>query len=46
LPKSVNPERIKENFDIFDFKLDREDMDKLEKEEIDLRTCWSPVHVP
>lgn len=29
LPKTVNPERMKENIDIFDFKLSKEDMKKL-----------------
>lgn len=46
LPKSVTPSRIEENIDLFDFKLDKEDMDKLIKEDQNLRTCWSPVHVP
>jgi diketogulonate reductase-like aldo/keto reductase len=46
LPKSVTPSRIKENFDIFDFKLDKSDMEKLAASDKDMRTCWSPVHVP
>lgn len=46
LPKSVTPERIKQNIDIFDFKLDKDDMAKLVLCDKDMRTCWSPVHVP
>jgi diketogulonate reductase-like aldo/keto reductase len=46
LPKSVRPSRIAENIDIFDFKLDDDDMQKLTKLNRDLRTCWSPVHIP
>ena len=46
LPKSVTPERIKQNIDIFDFKLDDDDLTKLASLERGLRTCWSPVHVP
>jgi diketogulonate reductase-like aldo/keto reductase len=46
LPKSVTPSRIKENFEVFDFKLDDEDLDKIAKLDRDMRTCWSPVHVP
>lgn len=46
LPKSVNPSRIQENFKIFDFTLDGDDMQVLTKQNQNLRTCWSPVHVP
>lgn len=46
LPKSVTPKRVQENIDIFDFKLDEEDMKTLQKQDQDMRTCWSPVHVP
>lgn len=46
LPKSVTPSRIQENIDIFDFTLDKEDLAALAKQDQNLRTCWSPVHVP
>ena len=44
LPKSVTPERIKQNIEIFDFKLDQEDMTKIKSLEKGLRTCWDPTH--
>lgn len=46
LPKSVTPERIKQNIDIFDFNLDPEDLKQLAKLDKDLRTCWDPTHIP
>lgn len=46
LPKSVHKERIKENIDIFDFKLDAEDMEMIAGLERNLRTCWDPTNVP
>ncbi len=46
LPKSVTPSRIQENIDIFGFQLDKDDLAALAKQDRDLRTCWSPVHVP
>ena len=46
LPKSVTPERIKQNIDIFDFALDGGDMTQLESLDRNLRTCWNPTLVP
>lgn len=46
LPKSVTPSRIRENIDIFDFKFDKEDLAALAGQDQDMRTCWSPVHIP
>lgn len=46
LPKSVTPSRIKENIDIFDFQLDDEDLQAIAAQDRDMRTTWSPVHVP
>jgi 2,5-diketo-D-gluconate reductase A len=46
IPKSVNPSRIKENIDIFRFKLDAEDLKAIAMLDQNLRVCWSPVHVP
>lgn len=46
LPKSVTPERIKANIDIFDFQLDENDLQQLAKLDKDLRTCWDPSHIP
>lgn len=46
IPKSTHPERIKQNIELFDFELDSQEMSQIEKLDEDLRTCWSPVHVP
>jgi methylglyoxal/glyoxal reductase len=46
IPKSTNPARIKENFNVYDFKLDKDDMDKLARQDQEMRVCWSPVHIP
>ncbi|HSX05817.1 MAG TPA: aldo/keto reductase [Candidatus Saccharimonadales bacterium] len=45
LPKSVHPDRIKENMEVFDFELDADDLQQLAGLEQDLRTCWDPTHV-
>jgi diketogulonate reductase-like aldo/keto reductase len=42
LPKSVTPERIKENFEVFDFELAPEEMMRIDGLHEDLRTCWDP----
>lgn len=46
LPKSVHPDYIKSNIEVFDFKLDDQDMAEIAKLERNLRTCWDPTHVP
>lgn len=46
IPKSVTPSRIKENIEVFDFKLSDDDMDKLRQLDRGLRTCWNPTLVP
>lgn len=46
LPKSITPARIKENIDIFDFKLDKPDFEAIAKLDRDFRTCWNPNFVP
>ncbi len=45
LTKSVHPERIADNFNIFDFKLDEQDMQKLKALDKNYRTNWDPTNV-
>ncbi|MGH7157982.1 MAG: aldo/keto reductase [Candidatus Saccharimonadales bacterium] len=45
LPKSTHAQRIKENIDVFDFKLSKNDLQKIDKLEQDYRTCWDPTHI-
>lgn len=45
LPKSVNPDRIVENYDVFDFSLSEEQMDRLDGLDEGLVTGWDPADV-
>jgi len=39
IPKSTNPERLKQNLNIFDFSLSAEEMDKLNALDANIRVC-------
>jgi diketogulonate reductase-like aldo/keto reductase len=45
LPKSAHQNRIVENFNVFDFSLDAEDLAELKKLNRNYRTAWDPTHV-
>ncbi len=46
IPKSVRPERIRENADVFGFALDAADLAKLDALDEGYRTSWDPTDVP
>ena len=46
LPKSSTAARIAENIDIFDFKLDKADLDELVSLDSNHRTSWDPTRTP
>jgi diketogulonate reductase-like aldo/keto reductase len=46
IPKSANRRRIFENADIFDFEINAEDMELLDRFNENLRTCWDPTNAP
>lgn len=46
LPKSNNPERIRQNRDVFDFAISDADMAKLEAFNVNLVTGWDPTNAP
>ncbi len=45
LPKSLNPDRIKENINIFDFEIAPEDMEKLDSLNNNERQAWDPTNI-
>ncbi len=46
LPKSANRERIRENTEVFEFRLTEEDMAELDALDEALATGWDPTHAP
>ena len=46
IPKSVSPERIEENANVFDFNLHSEQMQILDGMEQGLRFCPDPLKIP
>lgn len=46
IPKSAHKDRIEENFNVFDFALDVNDMKTLKRLDSDYRVSWDPTHVP
>lgn len=46
LPKSTNPERVRQNAQVFDFALETEDMRFLDSLNEDLYTGWNPTDAP
>ena len=46
LPRSVNPEHIRENFAVFDFELSDDDMDVIDSLDQTGRTAWDPTNLP
>lgn len=45
IPKSTHQDRIKENFDVFNFKLEADDIAELKKLDRNFRVSWDPTHV-
>jgi len=45
IPKSTNPVRIKENYDVFDFELSNDNMEKLAKLHDGRHVSWDPTNV-
>jgi diketogulonate reductase-like aldo/keto reductase len=42
IPKSSNPDRIKENSLVFDFEIESNDMESINNWNEDARFCWNP----
>ncbi|MFT3916446.1 MAG: aldo/keto reductase [Anaeromyxobacteraceae bacterium] len=46
IPKSVKPERLQENLDVFGFALDADDLAALDALDENFRTSWDPTEAP
>ncbi|MFX1513882.1 MAG: aldo/keto reductase, partial [Promethearchaeota archaeon] len=46
LPKSINPSRIRENAEVFDFVISQEDIGQLDSFNENLITGWDPTNAP
>jgi diketogulonate reductase-like aldo/keto reductase len=46
IPKSVKATRIRENAEVFDFTISREDLALMDRWNENLRVCWDPTDVP
>jgi len=46
LPKSVQPERIRENAEVYRFELDADDLAAMERLDEGYRTSWDPTDAP
>ena len=46
IPKSSNPQRIRENADIFDFSISETDMELINGFDENLIVCWDPMKTP
>ena len=46
LPKSVQPERIRENAEVYRFELDADDLAAMERRDEGYRTSWDPTDAP
>ncbi|CAH1238259.1 AKR1A1 [Branchiostoma lanceolatum] len=45
IPKSTNPQHLKDNIHIFDFTLEEEYMGRLDSLDSGMHYCWDPQHV-
>jgi diketogulonate reductase-like aldo/keto reductase len=46
LPKTTHADRLSQNLQVFDFKLDKSDLAAIKKLHRNLRICWDPTDTP